>query len=124
MIDRVADALDTRTPLHAPAEQRMVHRDVQPANVLLEPGPGEHVYLVDFGVARTVAKGASITGVGSVVGTPSYLAPELWEGPPRRPAHRRLPLAVGRHAGWWGRRAEWVSRFRTIPAAGERRATS
>ncbi len=82
VVERIADALDTAHAVGGPADRRMVHRDVKPANILLEPRPRgrEHVYLVDFGVARTVAASQQITGVGGVVGTPSYMAPELWEG--------------------------------------------
>lgn len=55
----------------------IVHRDIKPANVLI--GPEEQPVLVDFGIARDVAT-ATLTAPGSILGTVSYLAPELLSG--------------------------------------------
>jgi serine/threonine protein kinase, bacterial len=58
----------------------VVHRDLKPANVLLElTGAEPLVRLADFGVAR-IADRSRITARTSIVGTPSYLAPELIRG--------------------------------------------
>jgi serine/threonine protein kinase len=61
----------------------IVHRDVKPANVLLDPGP--QVFLGDFGLARD-PDGAALTMPGQVLGTLDYMAPEHLEaegvGPP------------------------------------------
>jgi serine/threonine-protein kinase len=67
----VAGALDAA---HAAG---VVHRDVKPANVLLDPGP--QVYLGDFGLARD-PHGAALTAPGQVLGTLDYMAPELLDG--------------------------------------------
>ncbi|SDJ51693.1 serine/threonine protein kinase [Lentzea albidocapillata subsp. violacea] len=75
IVDQVASALDAS---HADG---LVHRDVKPSNVLVTPG--DFVYLVDFGIARSVSPAAtSLTASGSVVGTLDYMAPERFESGP------------------------------------------
>lgn len=53
--------------------QGMIHRDVKPANLMLDHG--DRVVLTDFGIAKIV-KGVQFTASGGMVGTPAYMAPE------------------------------------------------
>src|SRR5881394_367156 len=53
----------------------IVHRDVKPANILIED-ENDRALLADFGVALAASGASSLTGVGGYVGTPAYSAPE------------------------------------------------
>ena len=80
LLDQLLDALGA---VHAAG---LVHRDVKPSNLLLEPtGTARpHLRLSDFGIA-TAAHLDRLTLTGQVVGTPGYLAPELLAGAPPDP---------------------------------------
>lgn len=70
--------------LHA---RGIVHRDLKPSNVFLTP---HGLKLLDFGLARPLAEqiegDPGLTAPGVILGTPRYMAPELWEGEPIQPA--------------------------------------
>jgi serine/threonine-protein kinase len=60
-------------------EHGVVHRDVKPANVLVEEGTGV-AKLSDFGIAKVTSDDAHLTAVGAVLGTPAYMSPEQIDG--------------------------------------------
>ncbi|WP_436493263.1 protein kinase domain-containing protein [Actinokineospora sp. HUAS TT18] len=61
----------------------IVHRDVKPSNIMVLPG--DRVKLADFGIARAVDD-PSLTATGGIMGSPGYMAPELFTGSQPLPA--------------------------------------
>ena len=73
LLQQLATALDAA---HA---HGLIHRDVKPANALLD---GDRLYLTDFGLTRRVDSTRPLTATGRAVGTAAYLAPEQIRGEP------------------------------------------
>jgi serine/threonine-protein kinase len=59
-------------------ELGIVHRDIKPANLMLgqKTGLGDHVKILDFGLARSLDSGSARLTTGIVLGTPAYMSPE------------------------------------------------
>jgi serine/threonine protein kinase len=57
----------------------LIHRDIKPANIWLE-APAGRVKILDFGMARSERDDMHITQCGTVMGTPTYMAPEQARG--------------------------------------------
>jgi serine/threonine protein kinase len=76
IVTQLAAALD------AAHRAGLVHRDVKPANVLVE---GEHVFLTDFGLTKRDTSTVTLTRTGEIMGTLDYIAPEQIRGQPLGP---------------------------------------
>lgn len=92
-LPRVVEIFDpivsTLTTAHAAG---ILHRDLKPANIFLLEGGG--VKLLDFGMAR-LKKSAPLTAAGTVMGSPSFMAPEAWQGVSDLMDHRADVFSLG-----------------------------
>jgi serine/threonine protein kinase len=92
--------------LHYAHRQGVVHRDVKPANVMIEDSGWALV--CDFGIARAFGS-VSLTQTGASIGTPRYMAPEQVEGRPVDGRSDQYSLAI----------LTWEALTGTLPFDGE-----
>src|SRR5436190_16045142 len=94
-LEQAAAALD------AAHREGVVHRDVKPANLLLDRQ--ERLHMADFGIASAAGLG-SVTQTGTVPGTASYLSPEQANGQRATPASDCYSLGIVAFELFTGRR--------------------
>ena len=117
VMDVVAQVAAALAAAHAAS---LIHRDVKPANLLMSPDG--LVKITDFGIAH-VAGSAPITHVGTLVGTPAYLAPERAAGEPATPASDLYSLGIVAYECLAGAlpfrgtpmEIAWASRYQPLP---------
>ena len=83
----------------------VVHRDIKPNNIMLDGGGSEvRLCITDFGLARGYESEPSLSGKGLVVGTPDYMAPELYLGRPPSQATDLFAFGVVLHQVFTGQK--------------------
>jgi serine/threonine-protein kinase len=76
-------AIQVTSALREAHRHGLVHRDVKPANVMVN---GSHATVVDFGIAQLTGLGASLTATHAVIGSAAYMSPEHATGKKVGPA--------------------------------------
>ncbi len=72
--------------------QGVIHRDIKANNIMFDRQGTP--FVVDFGIAKLLNATSALTGTGVAMGTPSYMAPEQWQGKDIGPAADQYALAV------------------------------
>ncbi len=79
--DRAIDiAMDVCRALEAAHARGVIHRDIKPGNIMLDPR-GD-VKVTDFGIARVTTTADTVAQTAAILGTASYLSPEQAQGQP------------------------------------------
>jgi len=98
MVQIIADVAEA---LHAAHRLDLVHRDVKPANIMVEFTEGGlwRPFVVDFGIARELDSGG-LTVSGAVLGTPAFAAPEQIRGETQKIDARSDVYSLGATLYW------------------------
>jgi len=93
---------DAARAVHYAHRQGIIHRDLKPDNIMVEDGSEQRVVVMDFGLAKTLYAGHSITVSGVLAGTPAYMSPEHARGETLDPRSDVYTLGATLHAGLTG----------------------
>lgn len=93
MLELLSPIVETLEVAHA---RGIVHRDIKPANIfVLDSGIRGRVRLMDFGMVKDLSSPTQLTRDGFVVGSPSYIPPEGWQGRTSLITHSADVYALG-----------------------------
>ena len=107
--EQVGEALDYAH------NQGFIHRDIKPSNIILDL-EGNY-WVTDFGLTKAMMSTGLTSHSGAVLGTPAYIAPEIWQGEEAVPATDQYALACVVHEALTG---DTLFRGETPPATMKR----
>jgi hypothetical protein len=105
VVEAAAQILDGLAHAHG---RGIVHRDVKPANILLEEDRGISIRILDFGLAL-IREEETLTAAGDIPGTLAYISPERLRGETAGPAADVWAVGVLLWEGLTGRHPFWGS---------------
>ena len=83
----------------------IIHRDIKPNNIMVDGnGADLRLWITDFGLARAYENESTVSSIGTVAGTPGYIAPELFLGHPPSQASDLFALGVVLHEVFTGQK--------------------
>ena len=93
--DALPRALQLCAGVHAAHVKRILHRDLKPDNVFLCDRPAGLLKVLDFGISKSLLDPNNLTRTGGILGTPRYMAPEVWTRGPKAVDLRSDVFAIG-----------------------------
>jgi eukaryotic-like serine/threonine-protein kinase len=83
----------------------IIHRDIKPNNIMVDGNNADlHLWITDFGLARAYETESTTSSIGTVAGTPGYIAPDLFLGHPPSQASDLFALGVVLHEVFTGQK--------------------